>query len=240
MNDSEIKLCSLNDCNRKLYARNYCRKHYKRFLKHGNPHIVLISHHAHTSKVHLMKERFESNFTKSDDNSCWIWQGKLNPLGYGSFNLHIGLCKYKKVVASRLSYEYYNGHISGKMYVCHTCDTPSCVNPRHLYLGTARRNAQDMSNKGRSLYGEKNPRAKFTNAQAEEIRKLLDRKLCTMQYLANKHNVHVCTIKRIKYNKSYLNKDVHANIGAKRRQKARYWSKRFPYNHGLQQLQDTL
>jgi hypothetical protein len=208
----EPKRCGVFECTRKYYAKNYCKLHYRRNSKHNNPNIVLKSHHSHESKVHLMKLRFETKFIKTAENECWLWSGAKSYQGYGVFNLHIGKCKYKKVIASRLSYEFYNGQIPIDMFVCHSCDNPICVNPNHLFLGTQKDNLKDMSLKGRSLWGEKNVKAKFTNIQANEIRQKLNEKLCSMSSLAKELNVHLCTIKRIKYNKSYVDKDIYANI----------------------------
>jgi hypothetical protein len=36
------------------------------------------------------------------------------------------------------------------MVVCHRCDTPQCINPDHLFLGTKKENAEDCSRKGRT------------------------------------------------------------------------------------------
>jgi hypothetical protein len=66
-----------------------------------------------------------------------------------------------------------NGPVPMGMFVCHRCDTPRCVNPAHLFLGTQTDNMRDCSNKGRSNKprGEEHPRARLTAGQVVEIRK---------------------------------------------------------------------
>jgi hypothetical protein len=56
------------------------------------------------------------------------------------------------------------------MFVCHRCDVPSCVNPAHLFAGTASDNMADMHSKGRGIRGEASGNAKLTAAQILDIR----------------------------------------------------------------------
>jgi len=77
--------------------------------------------------------------------TCWYWTGHLNSKGYGIF---------KKKLAHRASYKLFVGPIPPDMLVCHTCDTPDCVNPEHLFLGTFKDNTRDMINKGRAYWQE--------------------------------------------------------------------------------------
>ena len=102
-------------------------------------------------------------------SSCWIWTGDKWPKGYG----RIRKSKSKQFVAThRLSYEIHKGPIPDGLQVLHRCDNPSCVNPDHLFVGTNDDNVADKVSKGRQSQGEKQPMAKLTTSQVEEIKRL--------------------------------------------------------------------
>lgn len=79
------------------------------------------------------------------NSGCWLWAASLRPVsGYGQLRIGASV-KF----AHRVSYALHRGPIPAGLFVCHHCDTPSCVNPDHLFLGTAKDNAQDSLRKGR-------------------------------------------------------------------------------------------
>jgi hypothetical protein len=70
---------------------------------------------------------------------CWIWTGATNAKGYGTTQV-----QGKTWLTHRLAYEVFNGELESGMVVLHSCNTPPCCNPRHLSLGTPRRNWDEM------------------------------------------------------------------------------------------------
>jgi hypothetical protein len=96
------------------------------------------------------RESFEAKYIPEPNSGCWLWTANCNVGGYG-------ILKYqrKNRPAHRLSWRFYRGEIPTGLLVCHKCDTPACVNPDHLFLGTPTDSQRDCSRKGRKFNQQK-------------------------------------------------------------------------------------
>jgi hypothetical protein len=151
------------------------------------------------------KDRFWSKVNKTDD--CWVWTGFKDKDGYGRFKY-----KGKNYRANRFAWMLTNNkEIPNKMFVCHHCDNPSCVNPTHLFLGTQSDNERDCWNKGRkSLSGENHTQNKLSLKQVYEILDSVSEakhkwggitKLC--KTMGERYNVSMYTIRSVIYGDSW-------------------------------------
>lgn len=123
-----------------------------------------------SSKTHAYQAEDFDRFVRRRENACWLWTGPSKATGYGIFSI-----RGRRVRAHRWAYERTHGTIPLGMYICHHCDNRLCVNPAHLYAGTATDNARDMAARGRahkgpSVHSEAHPLSKLTTAKARAIR----------------------------------------------------------------------
>lgn len=88
-----------------------------------------------------LSAKLEAYSIPEPNSGCWLWLGTTSN-GYGRID-HGG----KTLRAHRASYEEFVGPIPKGFCVLHRCDTPCCVNPEHLFLGTQQDNMSDKAAK---------------------------------------------------------------------------------------------
>lgn len=131
-------ICKYPSCDGYAWAQGYCDPHYQKLKREG------VLHKKRIMKDHLA--RFHSKWRGNEDTGCWDWIGTVHPNGYGMFGVWEEGKTYR---ASRYAYEKLVGTIPDGLMVLHKCDRRVCVNPAHLFLGTAKDNSDDCVRKGR-------------------------------------------------------------------------------------------
>lgn len=121
---------------------------------HANPAIAFPDENAKCRfvKRHPLSDadiaRFWSKVSIGEADECWPYMAGRNPRGYGIF--HVGPRGAQDVMlANRVAYQIGNHRHLGSKNALHHCDNPPCCNPRHLYAGTHKDNAQDAVRRGR-------------------------------------------------------------------------------------------
>lgn len=118
------------------------------------------------------RERFERAYVPEPNTGCWLWLKSTTRKGYGKFRgAGVGI-KGRLVSAHRWAYEEFVGPIPPGLFACHKCDVSCCVNPAHIFPGTAAENNADARAKGRAVYlsGPEASNAKFSAADVLAIR----------------------------------------------------------------------
>lgn len=114
-------------CDKPHRARGYCKLHWQRWRKHGDPLVVLLK--DKTKSVIMVGPR-------PDD--CWLCTG-AGEREYGRITLHDG----RRVYAHRNSYEEWIGPIPPGYEIDHKCFNKACCNPRHLRLATDKQQSEN-------------------------------------------------------------------------------------------------
>lgn len=129
------------------------------------------------------------------ESECWKWQGSKHKTGYGQLSHKKQRTVHK---AHRLAYVIAKGDIPDGMMICHTCDNPACVNPSHLYAGTAKDNFKDMIERDRHVPPPHVPGSKCGMALLDEEKvRYIRSSDKTPEELAEKFNVKPRTIRAV-------------------------------------------
>lgn len=123
----------------------------------------------------------------NSETGCLMWTGAKNSLGYGVVERG-GINRY----VHRLIVSAPKGAV-----VRHTCDTPGCINPDHLLLGTQADNVADAVRRGRVARGNKLPQSKLSQEIAAAIRREYATGAVSQAHLGQKYGVHQVRISQI-------------------------------------------
>ena len=152
--------------------------------------------------VESVRAKIERNTIPEPNSGCWLWTAYVpEEPGYGRIRTRSTGASES---AHRASFQVYKGPIPAGMMVCHKCDVRSCVNPDHLFLGSASDNMRDAASKGRMKWksgekrnlpkGEAHPAARLTEQDVKFIRESPEPGL----RLARRFGVANITISRIR------------------------------------------
>ncbi len=187
--------CSIDGCNKEEWCRGICQMHYQRMRRAGQLP-------AGTRARGGVRERVHRHYKRGAPTQCWLWEGFTTVYGYGQ--LAAGPKGGGTVLAHRAAWESHHGRdIPKGMVIMHSCDTPACVNPAHLILGTQRENMKDMHAKKRHVVpharGTEHHSCRFTEIDVRHIR----RSSLPPKDLAAQYGVNVTSINRIRSRKTW-------------------------------------
>lgn len=135
--------CTIDGCADPQVGRGWCRKHYLRWHKTGDPMRV-------RKPVRTGVRLFDPGMYNATplETPCREWLGRRDPKGYGLIGRagkHWRLHRYVWTVV--------HGPIPEGALIMHRCDNPPCYRLDHLMLGTAKANTHDMLTKDRQSNG---------------------------------------------------------------------------------------
>ena len=184
------KICSFAGCDSLSLARGYCKRHYDRWHRHGDPSICLKPMVKRGEPWRWLQEH--ASFAGDE---CLIWP----------FARHVsGRAHMKRGKPSRIMCELVHGPVpTSTHHAAHSCGKANngCVNPRHLRWATPAENAADKEQHGTVSRGVKYYAAKFTNDDIRRIRFLAGK--VRGRDLAAEYGVSVSNISAVQTGKSW-------------------------------------
>ena len=138
-------------------------------------------------------------------DDCWEYLF-VNHNGYGEMHTSTDGNKQKLFIHRAILCLKLGRGIMVGYHALHTCDNPSCANPKHLWEGTKGDNNKDSKMKGRNSYGchylEDDPRSKLRGEDIPQIRLRLNSGE-TLSSIGRSFGVSYVAIRNIRDRKSW-------------------------------------
>lgn len=181
------RLCSIPDCGKQSLAFGFCRTHYNRFKRHGDP----LGGQTFRGAPKKFIDDVVAAETRED---CIIWPFCRTADGYASINYN-----GRTTLASRIVCQIVNGPRPNKHEAAHSCGNGKhgCVNPKHLRWATPQENSADKLIHGTHNRGENCGMSKLTGEAVSKIRDALATGIA-INDLAERYHVSPRTIRHIR------------------------------------------
>lgn len=160
----EKHICSISGCGNPRLAKGWCRKHYLRWYKYGDPLFT-----KQTPNGELLRY-FEEEVLSYDGEECLIW-----PYGRNAYGYAVMTADGEKQIVSRYLCERTKGAPPSKRHdAAHSCGKGNlgCVTKRHLSWKTRAGNHADKIEHGTHIYGERIAIAKLNDEAVRTMRRL--------------------------------------------------------------------
>lgn len=166
-----FKLCLIDQCGGNAHwsvagARGWCRKHYHRLKRHGDP----LKGGTETGAPMRFIDEVALIHVEAE---CLLWPYGKSQAGYaaiydGKSMIHAGRIVCEKVYGPAPTASHVAAHSCGNGH-------NACISPKHLRWATNEENTADMIAHGTSTKGEVNPNAKLQREDVFVIRGLRGR-----------------------------------------------------------------
>lgn len=144
-------------------------------------------------KYRIRYEYLLAAISNHKSNECLLWPFEKDKDGYGWMHLRKEDGSQPSVRVHRIAFKVVNGYWPEPMGL-HTCDTPACFNPRHIYAGNDKDNYNDQFIRGRHVHGTGSPHAKLTDELVVQARKEYAAGNVGFRKLASKYGVSMPAI----------------------------------------------
>lgn len=131
------RICAIEGCTKTSHVRGWCKTHYARWRKYGDPRYSVGRYSRGTPF-----ERVMTRVTRMPgplDTECWVCGYASTAAGYATVHIQEG-SRNQPHLAHRITYEALRGKIPDGLVIDHLCRNPPCVNPDHLEPVTQREN----------------------------------------------------------------------------------------------------